>query len=112
LQVFSRAYVEGVFKNQFYRQHTSFQSKLKWTRFQTRFESKANEQGECSCVLLATVISSSLESRLHGQIPTFGIEVYEPWSEEDMRKLISTVITKNSAEMYVEELVILQILNQ
>ena len=86
LQVFSRAFVEGVFKNQFYRQHPSFQSKLKWTRFQTRFESKANEQGECSCVLLVTVISSSLESRLHGQIPTFGIEVTEPWSEEDMRK--------------------------
>ena len=42
---------------------------------------------------------SNLESRFHGQTPTFGIEIVEPRSEKDTRKWIATAITENSDKM-------------
>ena len=91
-------FVDGAFEKQFYQLQLSFRSILKGARNRIRNHSKAKQKEDDSCLLFTWVISR-LESRLHGQTPTFGIEIVEPRIENDIRKLIATIITENLDKM-------------
>ena len=95
-------FVDGAFEKQFYQLQLSFRSILKVARNRILNHSKDKQKGDDSCLLFIWVMSS-LESRFHGQTPTFCIEIVEPRSEDDIRKAIATTISENLDKMWVEE---------